>query len=85
MVFILSSGQALNQRQKIVHKRYNKLIRFKWLDGEEESFFEFEILTDDLTSDVALVITDFSVPEDQEETVRLWETQIHNLKQIIGS
>jgi len=70
---------------KVVHKRDNQLIRFKWLDGEEESYFEFEILTDDLTSDVALVVTDFCVPEDHEETVRLWETQIHNLRQIIGS
>jgi uncharacterized protein YndB with AHSA1/START domain len=72
-------------KAKIVHKRDNQLVRFKWLDGEEESFFEFEILTDDLTSDVALLITDFSIPEDKEETERLWDTQIHNLKQIIGS
>ena len=72
-------------KAKIVHKRDNQLVRFKWVDGEEESFFEFEILTDDLTSDVALLITDFCVPDDKEETVRLWDTQIHNLKQIIGS
>lgn len=70
---------------KVLHKRENQLMRFKWLDGEEESYFEFEILTDDLTSDVALVITDFSEPDDQEESIRLWETQIHKLKQIIGS
>lgn len=70
---------------KVVHKRENQLIRFKWMDGEEDSYFEFDIQTDDLTSDVALVITDFGVPEDKEENVRLWETQIHNLKQIIGS
>ncbi|MBL0342122.1 MAG: hypothetical protein IPP71_15105 [Bacteroidetes bacterium] len=70
---------------KIVHKRDTQLVQFKWMDDEEGSYFEFEILTDDLTSDVALLITDFSVPEDKEETVRLWETQIHNLRQIIGS
>ena len=70
---------------KIVHKRDTQLVRFKWMDDPEESYFEFEILTDDLTSDVALLITDFSVPEDQEETERLWETQIQNLRQIIGS
>lgn len=72
-------------KAKMVHKRDNQMVRFKWMDETEEGFFEFEILTDDLTSDVALLITDFSVPEDQEETERLWETQIHNLKQIIGS
>ncbi len=72
-------------KAKLVHKRDNQMVRFKWVDDTEEGFFEFEILTDDITSDVALLITDFSTPEDQEETVRLWETQIHNLKQIIGS
>ena len=61
------------------------MVRFKWLDDPDDSYFEFEILTDDLTSDVALMITDFSTPDDKEETERLWETQIHNLRQIIGS
>jgi uncharacterized protein YndB with AHSA1/START domain len=72
-------------RAKLVHKRENQLVQFKWLDDNEDSYIEFEILTDDLTSDVALLITDFCVEDDQEETARLWETQIHNLKQIIGS
>ncbi len=70
---------------KVVHKRDHQLIRFKWIDETDDSFFEFEVLTDDLTSDVALLITDFSTPDDQEETKRLWDTQLHNLKQIIGS
>ncbi len=72
-------------KAKMVHKRENQLIRFKWIDDSDDAFIEFEILTDDLTSDVALMITDFCVPDDMEETARLWETQIHNLKQIIGS
>jgi uncharacterized protein YndB with AHSA1/START domain len=72
-------------KAKIIHKRDNQLVKFKWLDDSDEGYFEFEILTDDLTSDVALVITDFAVPEDLDESKRLWDTQIHNLKQIIGS
>ena len=69
---------------KIVHKRENQMVRFKWLDEGEDGYFEFEIITDDLTSDVALMITDFAEPGDQEEVYRLWDAQIHNLKQIIG-
>lgn len=72
-------------KAKLVHKRENQLAQFKWIDETDESYIEFEILTDDLTADVALMITDFCTPDDRDETVRLWETQIHNLKQIIGS
>ena len=72
-------------RAKIVHKRDNKLVRFKWLDEGEDDFFEFKIVTDDLTSDVALIITDFADPDNQDEVELLWETQIQELKQIIGA
>lgn len=72
-------------KAKMVHKREGQMVKFKWLDDQDDGFFEFEILTDDLTSDVALLITDFALPEDKEESMRLWDTQIHALRQIIGS
>lgn len=77
--------EGSEQRSKIVHKRENQLVRFKWIDDPEDTYMEFDIQTDDLTSDVALIVTDFAVPEDIEETRQLWDTQIHNLRQIIGS
>lgn len=77
--------EGSEQRAKMVHKRENQLVRFKWLEDPEETYIEFEIQTDDLTSDVALIVTDFAVAEDLAETKQLWETQIHNLRQIIGS
>ncbi|MFI5219270.1 MAG: START-like domain-containing protein [Bacteroidia bacterium] len=73
------------QRAKMVHKRDGQMVKYKWIDDPEDGFFEFEILTDELTSDVALLITDFAFPEDKEESSRLWDTQIHSLRQIIGS
>ena len=72
-------------RAKIVHKRENQMVRFKWIDNEDDSYFEFEVVTDDLTSDVALMITDFADPDEIEEVTSLWEAQIHELKQIIGA
>lgn len=67
------------------YKKDNQMVRFRWLDDENDSFFQFEIRTDELTSDVALIITDFCVPDDKSEAEMIWETQLHNLKQIIGS
>ncbi len=73
------------QDAKMVHKREGQLVKFKWMDDPDEAFIEFEILTDELTNDHALLITDFSTADDLEESRRLWETQIHDLKHIIGS
>jgi uncharacterized protein YndB with AHSA1/START domain len=76
-----------DQSAKILKKKSNKFVQFKWLDDEEkESFFEFKIQVDEMTSDVSLIITDFAEDEeDQEEQTMLWEQQIQNLKMAIGS
>ena len=73
----------------VVQKKTNKFIRFHWEDEEDEEededfFFEFKIRTDELTRDVALIITDFAEVEDQGDAVDLWDTQISELKRAIG-
>ena len=73
------------QSAKMTHKRENQMVRFKWLDDSDDAFIEFEITTDELTSDVSLMVSDFATEDDIEETQRLWDTQIHNLRHLIGS
>lgn len=72
-------------RAKMTHKKDNNMVRFKWLDVKDDSYIEFEIQTDDLTSDVALMVTDFASPDEKEETERLWDAQVHSLRHLIGS
>ena len=64
----------------------NKLVRFEWEDveNEEENFFEFRINIDELTSDLALIITDFAENDEKEDSVSLWDSQINDLKRILG-
>jgi uncharacterized protein YndB with AHSA1/START domain len=74
------------QEATIVNKKPNSYIRFHWLDDEdEETYFEFKISVDELTRDVALEITDFAEPEDKEDAIELWNSQIEELKLLIGS
>ena len=74
------------QEAKLLYKRNNTSARFKWLEEEEEdTYFEFKISQDELTGDVSLIVTDFVDPEEKKETISLWETQIGNLKHLIGS
>ena len=75
------------QRARIVGKKENQLIRYKWVtdDKKDDSFFQFEIVQDEITGDVALIITDFADDEEKEANILLWESQVHNLMHIIGS
>ncbi|HUX97076.1 MAG TPA: START-like domain-containing protein [Bacteroidales bacterium] len=64
----------------------NKFVRFEWIgkEDEESNYFEFKIIVQELTSDLALIITDFTDPEEKEDTIFLWDTQIGDLKRILG-
>jgi len=68
-----------------LHKE-NKLVRFSWLEEDmEDTYFEFKITRDELTGDVSLLITDFTDEDEKEETEDLWNTQVADLKHILGS
>ena len=64
----------------------NKFVRFEWLGKEdvESNYFEFRIMIQELTSDLALIITDFTDLEEKEDAVFLWDTQIGDLKRTLG-
>ena len=64
----------------------NKLVRFEWLnlENEEENYFEFGINIDELTGDLALIVSDFAEPEDKEDSIYLWNSQVADLKRLLG-
>jgi hypothetical protein len=39
---------------------------------------------DELTDDVALVVTDFVEPEEEKNAILLWDNQVHELKTLLG-
>ncbi|MCK5068031.1 MAG: SRPBCC domain-containing protein [Bacteroidales bacterium] len=77
--------EGTEQEASVIQKKANKFIRFHWEDDDDqEHFFEFRIHTDELTGDVALLITDFAEEDEKDDAVDLWDTQISELKQAIG-
>ena len=73
------------EKAELIWFKNNKYVRFKWLENEDDSFFEINIVVDELTKDVSLVIYDFADEDEVEEGKMLWESQISDLKQVIGS
>jgi hypothetical protein len=73
------------QRAEMVSQILNESINFRWLDMECSPEFGFNIVQDELTGDVALIVTDHICEDEVEDTCNLWSSQIAKLKQMIGS
>lgn len=72
----------------LVRKKANEFVRFRWLNGEDDQddfYFEIRIVVDEITKDVSIVVTDFADEDEVEEAKMLWESQISDLKQVLGS
>ncbi len=82
MVFEWDGAQ---QAAKVLSAREDHHIRFRWLDMPEAIYFEFRVETDEITGDLALIITDFCEDESGIESARnLWNSQIENLFHVLG-
>ncbi|MFO7999687.1 MAG: START-like domain-containing protein [Marinilabilia sp.] len=67
-------------------RKENKMVRYQWLDeGLEDIWFEFNINVDELTGDVALLVTDHVEADEKEDTIELWDQQVETLKHGLGS
>ena len=75
------------EQAKLLSKKNGERVKFKWLNGEDDalSYFEIRIQVDDITKDVSLMIVDFSDEDELDETKMIWENQISDLKQVLGS
>jgi len=77
--------ESSEQKAELLLKKDNKYVRFRWLDeNDKKSYFEFRLNIDELTGDVALLITDFAEDDEKDDTIYLWDTQISKLKHVIG-
>ena len=73
------------QIAEVLAKKENRYIRFRWTeDDDEEAWFEFRINVDELTKDVALVVIDMVEEGDEEDASELWNSQVSELKHVIG-
>ena len=70
----------------LLTKKQDRLVRFRWEEKDDDTFWEMKIEVDELTKDVSLIVTDFADDEDEvEESKMFWENQISELKHVIGS
>ncbi|MCB9000224.1 MAG: SRPBCC domain-containing protein [Bacteroidales bacterium] len=73
------------EKAEMQSMKESKYIRFQWLEEDDpKSYFEFRIESDDLTGDSFLFITDFADDDEKDDAVDLWNSQIAELKHVLG-
>ncbi|MDD2386207.1 MAG: START-like domain-containing protein [Bacteroidales bacterium] len=77
--------EGVEEQAVLLGKKNLCYAKFKWLDSEPDTYFEFMIQTHDITNAISLIITDFTEDDEKQENIELWETQINNLKHLLGA
>jgi uncharacterized protein YndB with AHSA1/START domain len=74
------------EKAKLLSKKPFESIKFQWEnEDEDDSYFEFNIKTDPLTKEVALIVTDFALEKEIKESTFLWDNHISALKKKLGA
>jgi hypothetical protein len=74
------------RKAKLVAKKKEQMVRYQWLDENDadSNFFELNIKIDEMTGELALLITDFAEEGEEDDQKMLWDEAIEELKRHIG-
>jgi len=74
------------RKAKLVAKKKEQMVRYQWQDesDNDSNYFELNIKIDEMTSELALLITDFAEEGEEEDQRMLWDEAIEELKRHIG-
>ncbi len=73
------------QEAELIHRNDKKSVRFRWLEDDPEYYFEFNLKKLELTGDLALTVVDFVDEEDVDSQTELWNSQIDDLRRVLGA
>lgn len=74
-----------DQSALLLERKDGKNIRFQWVEDEgTEAYFEMEIVTQDLSGNVGLIVTEFCEPDDREDVTLLWNKHVDDLRRKVG-
>ena len=76
---------GVEEQARLLKKKTDEFVKFTWVDGDEDLYFEMRIIVDEITKDVSLFVSDFADEDEMEEAKMLWENQVSDLKHVLGS
>lgn len=84
--FYFSWNGGPEEKATLIRYKPESFVRFRWEEDEgTKNFFELSIVIDDITEDLALMVTDFADEGEEEENRLYWENLIENLRIKLGA
>ena len=78
--------RKVNEKARLISSKENSHIRFQWEeDADSNYYFQFSIVVHELTGEVSLIVEDFALDCDVEDSVNFWDTNISKLRRALGS
>ncbi len=63
----------------------DSFVRFRWIGEEDDdAYFEFRLHSNELTGALLLEVVDFAYPEEKQDSVSLWDSQVKTLVRRLG-
>lgn len=73
---------------RMLSHRVNSHVKFEFLpkseDDDDPNHVEFKLDMNEITQEVFIRVTDYSDMEDEEELHELWDSLMHNLRELVG-
>ncbi len=74
------------QNARMVESKDNEFVKFEWLDDFHKGYiFEMHIQHEEVSLEVALVISDYAEPADIDYFQRLWSAQVKKLQRLFNA
>jgi hypothetical protein len=74
-----------NQSAELLCIRPLEFVKFRWLDNDAPSDFEFHIVLGEIIESLSLIVTDHVDEEDESDVIKLWDASVSRLRKAIGS
>jgi len=74
------------RKAELVSKKKEQYVKFQWVDDtdNDSNYFEMRIKIDEMTGELALLITDFAEDGEEDNQRMTWDEAVEELKRHIG-
>ncbi len=79
------SWEGNSQVARVLDEIEHELVRYQWVDGSADEYFEFKVTHTEITGDTVLIITDFCDIKELKDAQFLWDSQIKTMIQQLGA